>query len=56
MYNSQKGNIYIYFRKYQDPLASKGFGLFETYFQTITKIRKEKLKQLKKLNNEYETN
>ena len=37
---------YIYFRKHQDPLAEKGFGLFNTYFRTIKEQRKEKIEKL----------
>lgn len=46
-YNVQflQGN-YIYFRKYQDPLTKKGYGLFSTYFKTLKNIRKEKLSQI----------
>lgn len=40
-----KGN-YLYFRKNQDPLAPKGYGLFETHFKTLKDIRKEKLMKL----------
>lgn len=46
-YNVQfsKGE-YLYFRKYQDPLAEKGYGMFGTYFKTLKEIRKEKLKKI----------
>jgi len=40
-----KGN-YLFLRKNQDPLASKGYGVFKTHFKTIKDIRKEKLKQI----------
>lgn len=47
-YNVQfsKGE-YIFFRKYQDPLSGKGFGMFSTHFKTFNEIRKEKLEKLK---------
>lgn len=41
---------YIFFRKYQDPLSGKGFGMFSTHFKTFNEIRKEKLKIIKELN------
>lgn len=46
-YNVQfsKGE-YLFFRKYQDILAEKGYGMFSTYFKPIKEIRKEKLKKL----------
>jgi len=37
---------YLYFRKYQDPLAPKGYGMFNTYFKTLKDVRKEKLKKI----------
>lgn len=43
---------YIYFRKYQDPLAETGYGLFSTHFKPILEIRKEKINKIKERINE----
>ena len=40
---------YLYFRKNQDPLTDKGYGMFSTHFKTMKIVRKEKLEKLNKL-------
>ena len=46
-YNVQfsKGE-YIFFGKYQNPLAEKGYGMFSTYFKTLKDVRKEKINKI----------